>query len=158
MLYYIFNLHRSGRGSIIGGRIWAAQKVTATSVGAKSECRTSIALGGLPCTNFELELAKRELKDLEIEKEKLECMLDSPVKTSILAKLGMKLSAAELKVEQLEEDLRGSDEPGKKNEGRLECSTAHPGTEISFGEETVRLRQENQQCIVKMVNGEIVVM
>ena len=149
---------RSGRGSIIGGRIWAAQKVTATSVGAKSECRTSIALGGLPCTNFELELAKRELKDLEIEKEKLECMLDSPVKTSILAKLGMKLSAAELKVEQLEEDLRGSDEPGKKNEGRLECSTAHPGTEISFGEETVRLRQENQQCIVKMVNGEIVVM
>jgi len=149
---------RSGRGSIIGGRIWAAQKVTATSVGAKSECRTSIALGGLPCTNFELELAKRELKDLEIEKEKLECMLDSPVKTSILAKLGMKLSAAELKVEQLEEDLLGSDEPGKKNEGRLECSTAHPGTEISFGEETVRLRQENQQCIVKMVNGEIVVM
>ena len=149
---------RSGRGSIIGGRIWAAQKVTATSVGAKSECRTSIALGGLPCTNFELELAKRELKDLEIEKEKLECMLDSPVKTSILAKLGMKLSAAELKVEQLEEDLLGSDEPGKKNEGRLECSTAHPGTEISFGEETLRLRQENQQCIVKMVNGEIIVM
>ena len=149
---------RSGRGSIMGGRIWAAQKVTATSVGAKSECRTSIALGGLPCTNFELELAKRELKDLEIEKEKLECMLDSPVKTSILAKLGMKLSAAELKVEQLEEDLLGSDEPGKKNEGRLECSTAHPGTEISFGEETLRLRQENQQCIVKMVNGEIIVM
>ena len=52
----------------------------------------------------------------------------------------------------------GSDEPGKKNEGRLECSTAHPGTEISFGEETLRLRQENQQCIVKMVNGEIIVM
>ena len=70
----------------------------------------------------------------------------------------MKLSAAELKVEQLDEDLLGSDEPGKKNEGRLECSTAHPGTEISFGEETLRLRQENQQCIVKMVNGEIIVM
>ena len=41
---------RSGRGSIIGGRVWAAGKISASAVGAKSECRTTVSLGGLPCT------------------------------------------------------------------------------------------------------------
>ncbi len=152
-------LVRSGRGSIMGGRVWAAKKVSATSVGSKSECRTSIALGGLPCTNFERELIQQELKDLEIEMEKLECQLDSPVKTSLLSKVRMKLNAAELKLKQLEDDLLDlREELHSDNEGRLECGVAYAGTEISFGDEMVRLREENHQCIAKLVSGEILVM
>lgn len=153
-------LVRSGRGSIMGGKIWAAEMVSASTVGSRSECRTSIILGGLPCTSFERELVRKELKELEMELEKLECQLDSPVKASLISKVHVKLNTAELRLQQLEEDLEEIKEElkGREEDGRLECGVAYAGTEISIGSETVRLRQENRQCIAKMVCGEIVVM
>ena len=153
-------LVRSGRGIIMGGRVWAAKKVSATTVGSKSERRTSIVLGGLPCTSFEREQVRRELEELEIEHERLECQLDSPVKASLLSKIRMKLSVTELRLQQLEEDLQEVKEEldGKENEGRLECGVAYAGTEIRFGEEMLRLQREEQQCIAKMICGEIIIM
>ncbi len=153
-------LVRSGRGVIMGGRVWAAKKVSASTVGSKSERRTSIVLGGLPCTSFEREQVRRELKELEIEHERLECQLDSPVKASLLSKVRMKLSTTELRLQQLEEDLHDIKETlgGKEDEGRLECGVAHAGTEIRFGEEMLRLHREERQCVAKMVCGEIIVM
>lgn len=153
-------LVRSGRGTIMGGRVWAAKKVSASTVGSKAECRTSIALGGLPCTNFEREQVKLELENLEMELEKLECQLDSPVKASLVSKAKVKLNTAELRLQQLEEDLEDIKEElrDQEEEGRLECSVAYAGTEISIGDEMIRLRHEERQCIAKMVCGEIVVM
>ena len=144
----------------MGGKIWAAEMVSASTVGSRSECRTSIILGGLPCTSFERELVRKELKELEMELEKLECQLDSPVKASLISKVHVKLNTAELRLQQLEEDLEEIKEElkGREEDGRLECGVAYAGTEISIGSETVRLRQENRQCIAKMVCGEIVVM
>ena len=97
---------RSGRG-LHHGRpgSWAAKLINVTSIGSQSECRTSVALGGLPCTNFEYELVQRELRLLEMELEKLECQLDSTGKSSLLDKTRMKLSLAELKLKQLESEL-----------------------------------------------------
>ena len=71
---------------------------------------------------------------------------------------GMKLSQKCL--QQLEEDLEETKEElrGHEEDGRLECGVAYAGTEICIGDEIVRLRQENRQCIAKMVCGEIVVM
>lgn len=153
-------LVRSGRGVIMGGRIWVAKKVCANTVGSKSERRTSIVLGGLPCTSFEREQVLKELKELEIEHERLECQLDSPVKASLLSKIRVKLSTTELRLQQLEDDLQEVKEAldNKTDEGRLECGVAFAGTEIRFGDETIRLQREERQCIVKMVCGEIVVM
>ncbi len=153
-------LVRSGRGTIMGGRIWAAKKVSATTVGSRSECRTSITLGGLPCTNFERELVQKELENLEMELERLECQLDSPVKASLLSKVRVKLNTAALRLQQLEEDLEDIKEElrDRGEEGRLECGVAYAGTEISIGDEITRLRQEERQCVAKMVCGEIVVM
>ncbi len=150
---------RSGRGSIIGGRVWAAKKISATAVGAQSECKTSVILGGLPCTSFERESVQRELKELEMELEKLECQLDSPVKSSLLGKLRIKMSAADMKMRQLEEDLMNIKmDLEEKGGGRLECGIAYAGTEISFGSETLRLRRAERQCVAKMVCGEILLM
>ena len=150
-------LVRSGRGTIIGGRIWAAKKISASAVGARSECRTAVALGGLPCTNFERELVQRELKVLEMELEKLECQLDSTSKSSLLDKTRSKLMVAELKLKQLESELADLKiEADEKNKGRLECGVAYPGTEISFGDEILRLRQESRQCVATLLHGEIV--
>ena len=148
---------RSGRGSIMGGRIWAADKISATAVGSKSECRTAVSLGGMPCENFELEYLRQELKKLEMEQEELECQMDSPSKSSLLSKTRMKLTVTEHKLRQLEEDMPQPDAAAKKNNGRLECGVAYPGTEISFGEETLRLRHERRKCAASLVKGEIVV-
>lgn len=148
----------SGRGTIIGGRIWAAKRINALTVGARSECRTSVMLGGLPCTNFEYELVQRELKILEMEMEKLECQLDTTGKPGLLEKTRMKLSVAELKLKQLESELADIRiEAEESNTGRLECGIAYPGTEISFGDETIRLRHEHRKCAASMVKGEIVI-
>lgn len=153
-------LVRSGRGTIMGGRIWAAKKVSATTVGSKSECRTSIALGGLPCTNFEREQVQKELEELEMELERLECQLDSPVKASLISKARVKLNTAALRLQQLEEDLADIKEElrDRGEEGRLECAVAYAGTEITIGNEITRLRQEERHCVAKLVSGEIVVM
>ncbi|MCI8878794.1 MAG: DUF342 domain-containing protein [Oscillospiraceae bacterium] len=150
---------RSGRGTIIGGRIWAAKKITAIAVGARSECRTSVALGGLPCTNFEREIVQREMEDLEMELEKLECQPDSTGRSSLLEKARAKLTVAELKLKQLDNELAELKVAAEeKNDGRLECGIAYPGTEITFGDETYRVRQESRQCVAVMVHGEIVLM
>lgn len=150
-------LVRSGRGTIMGGRVWAAKKVSATIVGARSECRTSIALGGLPCTNFEREIVQQELKMLEMDLEKFECQIDGPEKSGLLDKTRAKLAVTELKLRQLENELADIKvEAEGKNNGRLECGIAYPGTEISFGDEILHLRHESRQCVATLVQGEIV--
>ncbi len=149
----------SGRGSIMGGRVWAGKRVSASAIGAKSEVKTSVALGGLPCATFEREAVREQLRELNRDLERLENQLDSPLKSTLLGKARMKLSVAELKLKQLDEDLTASKENLKdQDSGRMECGVAYAGTEINFGDEFLRLRQETHQCVAKMVCGEIVLM
>lgn len=150
---------RSGRGSIIGGRTWAAKKISASIIGAKSEVRTVAALGGRPCANFERDLLLRELKELAQELERLEEQPDSSTKSSLLGKVRMRSSVAEHKLKLLEEDMAAEPAAPTDSEGaRLECGVAYVGTEIRFGDEILRLRHETHQCVAKLVCGEIVVM
>lgn len=150
---------RSGRGSIMGGRTWAAKKISASAVGAKSEVRTAVALGGRPCANFERDLLRRELRELSQELERLEDQPDSTTKSSLLGKVRMRSSVAEHKLQLLEENLAAEPAAPTDPEGaRMECGVAFAGTEISFGDEFLRLRHETHQCVAKLVCGEIVLM
>lgn len=153
---------RSGRGSIIGGQVWAARQVSASAIGAKSEVKTSISLGGMPCATLEKNLVRKKLAGLAAELERLEAQLDSPAKSSLLGKVRMKISVAELRLQQLEEELDAAREELKNRKesdsGRMECGVAYAGTEISFGDELLRLRQETHQCVAKLVCGEITLM
>ena len=89
----------------------------------------------------------------------MESQLDSPAKASLLGKNRMKLSVAEMKLKQLEEDLDSIKvELSERDHGRLECSVLYPGTELSFGSEMLRIRQERRQCVAKLVCGEIVLL
>lgn len=148
---------RSGRGSIMGGQVWAARKVSASAIGAKSEVRTSVALGGMPCSSFDRQQVRREVRELTQEVERLETQLDSPARSSLLGKARMKLSLAEHKLKQLEEELAAERAESKDQEsGRMECGVAYGGTEIRFGDALLRLRHETHQCAAKLVFGEIV--
>ena len=154
---------RSGRGGIIGGRIWAAKLVSAMAVGSPSERPTSIILGGRPCVSFERETLQQELQAVAAEREKLKNQLDSPAKSGQMGRLKVRASAAEIKLKQLEASCpegapNPADKAPKRSAGRMECGVAYPGVEITFGEQTLRLRHETRQCVAKLVNGEIVVM
>lgn len=143
----------------MGGRVWAAKLINARAVGSQSECRTSITLGGMPCTNFEREILKQQMKTLEMELERLECQIDSPTKSSLLSKTRMKLSVAGLKLRQLDEEQPAVQLPTEnRDKGRMECGIVYPGTEISIGDEVLRLRRISRQCVVTLINDEIVVM
>lgn len=152
---------RSGRGSIIGGRVWAAERVSASAIGAKSEVKTSVALGGMPCATLEKDLVCKKLTALTAELEKLDAQLDSPAKTSLMGKVRMKISVSENRLRQLEEELGSAKEQkGQKEQesGRMECGVAYAGTEVRFGDQFLRLRQETHQCVAKLTCGEIVLM
>lgn len=157
---------QSGRGSIMGGRVWAAKRVRANAVGSQSECKTSIHLGGNPCGSFEQEVAQREVNRLEMELERLSCQPESPVRSSLLGKAKIRLMTAEMKLRQLESrsDDAGdeeAEESGKSEDsgvGRLECAIAYPGTKIRIGSESLRLHNVERRCVITIVNDEIVVM
>ena len=155
-------LIRSGRGSIMGGRIWAAKRISASAIGAKSEVKTSVALGGMPCATLEKDLVRKKLTKLAAELERLDAQLDSPAKASLIGKVRMKISVSENRLKQLEEELDNGREAQKKQKeqdsGRMECGVAYAGTEICIGDEYFRVRQETRQCVAKLVCGEIVLM
>ena len=149
----------TGRGTIIGGRTWAARKVAAQVVGSKSERTTAVILGGLPCTIFEQRTLTEELEELEKELKKTRCQLDSPVKTTRMNKCRMQISTTRLKLDQLNRELAEAEKNFERNDQRrLECSLAYAGTEVTIGEAVLRLRQENRQCVIRLLAGEIVVM
>ena len=145
---------RSGRGSIMGGRTWAGKKVSANAIGAKSEIRTAVSMGGTPCASFERETLRKELKELDQELERLENQLDSPAKSSLMGKVRMKISVAEHKLSHLDEDAK--EEQEEENNSRMEFGVAYAGTEIRFGDAFLRLRQESRHCTAKLVCDEIV--
>lgn len=151
---------RSGRGSIIGGQVWAARLVSASVIGAKSEVKTSVILGGQPCDTLEEELVSREVTELRAELEKLDAQHASPAKTSMMGKARMKLSMAESRLKALLEGLEaGKDDPKNQKElsgGRMECGVAYAGTEITIGREFLRLQHETHQCVAKLTDDGIV--
>ncbi len=147
----------SGRGTIIGGRVSAARKVEAKVVGSRAEGRTAIFLGGLPCTSFEREVLRQQLKELEDELKRTENQPDSSSKSARMAKERVQLSTGRLKLEKLEAELAEAKDDTRENDRRrLECGLAYPGTEITIGGETLILKQEHKQSTFKLLNGEIV--
>lgn len=149
---------RSGRGTIMGGRIWAAKMVSANIIGAPSECRNMVVLGGAPCAHFEQEQLRKEMNELEIELERLECQPNSQARASLLQKAQARIAVAEMKLKHLNGNMTVEVDPYALDTGRLECGIAYAGTEISFENEVVRLRHTTRQCTATVINGEIVMM
>lgn len=128
-------------------------------VGAKSECRTTVTLGGQPCATAERKHLLEEIEELEKELEKAENQLDSPTRSAKLSRSKVRLPAAKLKLDQLEKELEEYEDDNEENDRRrLECGIAYPGTEIIIDEERMILRQEKRQCIAKLLLGEIILM
>ena len=151
-------LVKSGRGTVMGGRVWAAKRVAANIMGAPSECRNQVILGGKPYTSFERELLEREIQNLNEELERLDTQPESRVRTSLIQKAQARLSVAMLKQKHLEEEAAVPADPYAIDTGRLECGIAYAGTEVRYEDQVVRLRHDTRQCMVTVINRELVLM
>lgn len=147
---------RSGRGTIIGGRIRAAQGVDAKVVGSKSESVTSIFLGGQPFADFERETLLLNIKKQEAELERLERQPDSPTRTQRMGKLRLDLSIGRMKLAQFDKELKKIKEKLEEQGGcRLKCSIAYPGMVLTIGDLTMPLAKETSMVDARLVGGEI---
>lgn len=148
----------SGRGIIIGGKIRAAGEVKANIVGSKSECLTSIILGGHPSDDFEYETLLREIEELESEFDELERQPESPTKVRNLPMVRMKLSVNRTRLKQFEtyiQEAKEEPQDQEQDERCLVCGIAYPGTEVTISDVTKRLVHETQNGRAVLEGGEI---
>lgn len=150
---------RSGRGTIIGGRVRAAQGITCKIVGSKSESVTSVFLGGQPFADFEKESLLLNIKKQEAELERLERQPDSPTRNQRMGKLRLDLSIGRMKVNQFNKELKKIQEKMEEQGGcRLICDIAYPGMVLTIGELTKSLAKETSWVNARLVDGEICMM
>ncbi len=150
---------RSGKGTVVGGRIRAARGIHSMIVGSKSESVTYIYLGGQPCANYEKEFLLKSIENLENEMEKVERQPESPAKAKRIAKIRLDLSVGKVKLERFDKELKKLTEQLEEQGGtRLRCDIAYPGMVLMIGEETLHLKNETSFVNARLVDGEIQLM
>lgn len=147
---------QNGRGAIVGGRIWAGNEVDANTVGSKTEVRTTVVLGGLPCESYEKEQLLKEIAELEKSLEETERQPSSPTKLSRMSKMRMQISVDRLKLNQHQKSLDELQEDTERRlAGRLTFRTAHPGTLVEIGGAQLKLENETRHSIATLIDGEV---
>jgi len=149
---------RSGRMTVIGGMLRAAQEVSAGIIGSRAECRTEIFVGGQPCGEFERHILLQEIAELEQDLEKTERQPDSPAKLSRMSKMRMQLMVNKKKLDQINKDwdLLSGEEGGEPVVHRLTCDTVYPGAVLSIDNCTpYEFFSRVNHCSATLEDGEI---
>lgn len=147
---------RSGHKSIIGGEIYAAHEVSAGTIGTRMENRTDIIIGGQPCENFDYDMLRREIWEMEEELNRVDLQPDAPLKIAQMGKLRAKLSVGKGRLDMLkkEMELQGQEQedPGVR---RLICDTVYPGTRLKIDKTTYEFKTRTAYCQAELKDGEI---
>lgn len=147
---------RSGRMTVMGGKIRAAHEVSAGTIGSRSECRTDVFIGGLPCSEFDNDLLRREISKLEEELAKLEKQPDGPTKLSRISKGKVQLMMNRNKLDQLNKDkellAESPPDPGLR---RMKSDVVYPGTQLTIGNQSYRFDRETRPCNATVFDGEL---
>ena len=151
---------RSGRGTIIGGCVRAANDINASVVGSRSERPTTIVLGGMPCEDFEKELLQQEIREMTEEFEKVQRQPDSPAKLSRLSTLRMKIAVDKKKLEEFDkEDAELLVMPPEEvYDMRMNGGIVYPGTEVRIGMAKLKVKQETRQCTARLIDGQVCIL
>ncbi len=148
----------SGRGSVIGGTLTAAERIRANMVGAQSGKRTQLRLGLLSYDKGaakrleeEMEHNRKEIAEVDRQIHELE-ELGGPVGSDMeLAKLRQKKTQLELKgrkiVPELEDETEEQLIPDLAR-CRLECNMVYPNTALTIHGSTWTVRESKTRCKV----------
>jgi uncharacterized protein (DUF342 family) len=146
----------SGRGSVIGGALTAAQNIRAKMIGAKSGRKTELALGVLPYVQIELqdiqddlEANRKETEELDRQLGFLERQRGLEGSDAHLAKARMRRSVLEMKEQQLLKRLEKL-EPMMQDvtQCSLECNEIYPITTLTVREAVWTAREVKIRCKV----------
>lgn len=147
----------SGRMTVIGGKIRAAQEVNAGIIGSRTECRTDIILGGQPCGSFDYDILEREIMELTQEMERTERQPESPNKLKRMGKIRMQLVVNRKKLEQIskEKDVLTEEQQQDPGVRRMVGNTVYPGTVLTIGSVVYPFTHKLHPCTATLTNGEI---
>ena len=145
---------RTGRGTIIGGTICAAQVVSAVTIGSKAERPTLVMLGGQPCEDAERAQIREEIQSIERELTRLERLPKEPIREQKQSKLRLNQCVAKLKLEKIDKELEGKMAAYLEHDVcRLVCGTVYPGTTITIDHSSMRITQEEHNCDIGYEDG-----
>ena len=145
---------RTGRGTIIGGTICAAQEVSAVTIGSKAERPTLVMLGGQPCEDAERAQIMEEIQSIERELTKLERLPKEPIREQKQSKLRLNQCVAKLKLEKIDKELEGKMAAYLEHDAcRLICGTVYPGTTITIDHSSMRITQKEHNCDIGYQDG-----
>ena len=144
---------RTGRGVIIGGTTRAGREVSAVTVGSMAEKTTLIEVGGRPCESFERAELEQEVERTQAEIAKLEQEAVSPQRERDLSRLRLNLCVANLKLERFDKEMQARGEVEVRP--RLVCDMVYPGTEVTIGQSTLQIEEEEYHCVIGAVNGHV---
>ena len=156
------------RGSIIGGRAFAAKEIVATSIGSVSNTQTEVEVGFMPQKRARLDFLDKETERLAGEMIKLD-QLDS-----YLSKAKEKLDAAtfeklyrsgaenrriytEQMVENSEEIVKLKGELEHATDGKVHVlDTVYAGARITIASDVYKVNDDMQYTTFKFKDGEVV--
>lgn len=153
----------TGRGTIVGGKVTARNKIEAKIVGNDSNRATELVLGADPSLldaifRLKKELAKRTMDIEETEKnirylEKLE----SPDRRyqELLAQLKLKLSIDKMMLEKKHKQLLGYEEQLDDSDCQVVATTMYPHTSIEIGGLRMMIQTQSAMCRVYKAEGEL---
>ena len=149
----------SGRGSVIGGVLTAAERIRARMVGAQSGKRTQLRLGILSYGKSEaqrvehdMELNRHEIDEVELQIKKLEEQDGVPHDDPQLAKLRLKRTALELKGRKI---IPKQEQAGEEQlipdlgRCRLECDMVYPNTILRVCDAKWCVQENRMHCKIR---------
>ena len=148
----------SGRGSIIGGALTAANKIKAKMIGAESGRRTDLTLGILPCVENELQDIKNDIlatrkegENLDRQLENLEAQQGLEGSDPRLAKARMRKSVLQMKEKKLLK-RRAELEPMEVDHAhcKLEGEEIFPITTLTLGAAVWTATETKRRCKVRL--------
>lgn len=148
----------SGRGSVIGGSLTAAERINARMLGAQSGKRTQLRLGVLSYSKSEAQSAARSIERGRHEMDDVEHQIKELSEQGVsvndpqMAKLRLKHTALELKEKKMtpqqEEETEEQLIPDLER-CRLECEMAYPNTTLTVANASWSVRESKMHCKVR---------
>lgn len=155
---------RSGRGTIIGGKLSAANLISANVIGCRSERLTELTIGEFPMLQQqkeELQTNMQEIQKEEKETEDLIAYLDTQdipedenkeqEQAQILAKLRLQKSVLGMKKERAVKDLEKLNQREIDiSKCRVLCDTIYPTTQINHEKKLCKIEQKLFDCNIHL--------
>lgn len=162
---------RSGRGTIIGGKLIATNMISATVIGCRSERLTELVIGEYPMlkqqkdelmTNLKEVLREEETTDRNIRYLDVEGLVEDESRAreraSVLAKLRLQKSVLGMRKERLQKQLEELEHKEVDlSKCKVICDTIYPVTKVHCGERWYTVDQLMYRCNIHIKDDELTI-